>query len=104
GALAQAVWQGLHVSDFSFDVVGILIVPSISKSFHQPCGSVAELKWNRLGSGALDIFKNSTVSGIQSVGLRCNIQVHHGLTEREIAFRHADKIHSIASRHAQGES
>ena len=102
-AVAQAVGQALHVGDFVFGVVGVLIVLAVAQAFHQAGGGVAQVQRDGLGGGLLHVLLNRSVGGVKRVRFRRDRKIDDGLREGEIAFGHADEIDGVTSGHAQRE-
>src|ERR1700683_1672559 len=51
GAVPQIVGEALHVGDFAFDVVGILVTLAVSEALHQSGGCVSQGRWGGFGRG-----------------------------------------------------
>src|SRR5579884_1048745 len=81
----------------------ILIALTVTKGFHQSCGSIAEMKRHRIGGGLLNVLCNRDERGIDRVRLWSQREVSHGLRERKFAFGSAEKIVGVASRERDAE-
>ena len=96
-AIAQAVREALHVGDFVFDVMGILVAFAIAKAFHQAGGGVADVQRNGFGGGLFYILLDGCVGGIEGVGFGGGAEIDDGLRQGEIAFGHADEVDGVAA-------
>ena len=63
-AIFQIVGQALHVSDFAFEIVGILVALPVTEILHKSGRGVAKVQRHRLGNGTLDILSDVGVGGI----------------------------------------
>ncbi len=69
GAILQAVGQALHVGDFLFRVVGVLVALAVAEALHQLSGGVAEVEGNGFGGRLLDIMENRAISRVKRFDL-----------------------------------
>src|SRR5712692_1008926 len=95
GAAGEIVGEALHVGDFVFVVVGVLIAFPVANMFHQACGRVAQVQRDGISFGFVYVFEDFAVSGVQRVGFWRERKVHGGLRERQVAFGRTEKIESI---------
>ena len=91
----------MHVGDFVFDIVGVLIALAVAQAFHQSGGRVAQVQRDGFGGGLFDVLLHFAVGGVERIRLGREREIDDGLRQREIAFRHADEIHGIAGGHAE---
>ena len=65
--VAEIVGQALHVGDFAFDVVGVLVAMAVSKALHQSGGRIAQVKRDGLGRGALHVLLHIAVGDVKRI-------------------------------------
>src|SRR6266852_6851225 len=103
GAAGEIVGEALHVGDFLFVVVGVLVVFAVADVFHQAGGRVAQVQRDGIGFGLLHVIEDFAIAGVQRVGFGRERKIHGGLRERQVAFGRAEKIESVLRRERDGE-
>ena len=66
-AVAQIIWQTLHVGNLVFEIMRVLIASAIADILHQTGRRIAQMKRHRFGSSLLHILLNRAIGGVQSV-------------------------------------
>ena len=66
-AILQIVGQALHVGDFLFQVVRVLISLAIADCLHQAGWRVSQMQRHRVLRGSLDIFLHRAVGGVERI-------------------------------------
>src|SRR5713101_690320 len=92
------VGEALHVGDFFFCVVGVLVAFAVAKMFHQACGRVAQVQRDGISFGFVYVFEDFAVCGVQRVGFWRERKVHGGLLLFLVAMGTTEKIESIFGR------
>src|SRR5262249_55743180 len=99
GAAGEIVGQALHVRDFFFVVVRVLIVLAVTKIFHEAGWRIAEVQRNGIGFGLLHVFVNCAESSVEGIGFWCEGRgfwwegkVDDGWGEDKIALRWAEEV------------
>src|SRR5258708_23539664 len=79
GAAGEVVGEALHVGDFVFGVVGVLVAFAVADMLHQAGDRVAQMQRDGVGFGFVHVVEDFAVSGVQCVGFGRKGKVHGGL-------------------------
>src|SRR5258707_5793006 len=67
GAAGEIVGEALHVGDFLFRVVGVLVAFAVADAFHQASDGVAQVQRDGIGFGLLHVFEDFAVAGVERI-------------------------------------
>ena len=91
-AAAQGVRQAIHIRDFTFDIVRILVTLAVTQALHQTGRRVADVEGNRFSACVLDFIRDRGIRRVDRIRLRRRGQIDHALRKCELALGQTDEL------------